>query len=356
MRLVVPIIVLIWTAGSAWCDTSTLPTVLGPAVKGVKLGPGADFSGKYLRGTQVVGVDLSNANFDNADLSGALFLDCNLTGASFRDASLSGAHISDCNFADVDFSGASITGILPAGGRSYANIYLSPEDLVRTDSFQNKTLQGYAFPRATLGKLTDLRGFDLRGARLLSGDFRDVQLDDARITGASFMGVVDFEQLRATKELAEGYFPASFYAHSDCNLAGLDLRGSYFHFSKDIDVDLKNANIEDCRLWFGGSKVTETLASTKSFQGRVFRGTRVVDADLTGFRFDHMILDQVDLSQCDLTGTTFHGTVFSRAELSPRAKTLTAAQLKESWNFQQGLMHELRIPQWLEANMKKPGQ
>lgn len=160
MRSISTVVLIAWLLFSmnAWGDTSTEPTILGPDVQGTKVGPGTDFSGKKLSGSQFVMEDLSGAVFDGADLAGSMFLECDLTGASFTNASLTGVRIGDCNVSRADFTGAAITDIKPAGGLNSPNMYLAPEQLVQTRSFQRKSLKGYAFPRWTLGNQRDLRG------------------------------------------------------------------------------------------------------------------------------------------------------------------------------------------------------
>jgi len=331
-------------AANARGDQDSFPTVLGHHVKDVVVKPGADFSGRALRGSQFCSEDLSGASFDNADLNGTRFLECDLSGASFKNASLSGATIEDCKMAGADFLNADITNYDSNSG-------LPSEQLLKTRSFREKTLRGYAFSRAALGSHTDLRGFDLRDARLY-GDLRDVRFDGAQITGAKFSGRLDFEQLRNTVEVKDHRFPAKFSARTgSCNLANLNLRNAEIHLDRGVPFDLTNAKIDYCHIWFGGNRATEALASTWSFKQRRIRSTRLTNADLSGVCFDDMILDRLDLSSVDLNDASFRNAVFVGASLSAVGESLSAEQVKQSYNAKNDLLSEAGLSDRLKAEL-----
>ena len=218
--------IVICFSQTALSDTRTNPTVLGPDVTNVEIKPDADFSQKKLSGSVFNDVDLSSANFDLADLRGATFIDCDLSNASFRYTSFSGSQFMDCKISNANFSGAIISHISDAGGESHARFYLNAKQLASTKSFQTRNLRGYALHRRMLGENTDLSGFDLREVTFVGGDFRDVDFQDAQISGARSYATIDFDQWRETSEVRNGRFPAHFYARNDTDLSGLDLRGA----------------------------------------------------------------------------------------------------------------------------------
>jgi len=326
-------------------DTESLPTILGPGLTGAELKPGADLSGKNFAGTQLFEQDLSGANFDNADFHGATIQECNLTGASFQNARLSGAKFIDNIILDANFTNATITDY-------YGGLYSS--QLIQTRSFREKNLHGVRLTRSTLGDVTDLKGFDLRNATIAGGgDFRDVEFDGAQIGGATFEAQVDFEQLRKTVEVSKGRFPAKYHAWFDANLSNLDLRGASLSSQTGIVFNLSDAKIDECNIHLKSNDAKAVIESTWSYKQGRLRSCGLSGCDLSGISFDNMILDHVYFTSVNLTDASFRNTVIVWSYLGLREATLTAEQLRETYNAKHGHLSEFRnLPDQLKVDLE----
>ena len=160
-----------------------------------------DLRGADLHGMQLLDADLSNAmlhhsnlskvNFANADLTDAFLSYADLSEARFHDvnfcrtrlwfADLSGALLQDADLARVDFSNAKLHGTnLGRANLSGAN-------------FQYGTATKAWFESANLSCASFLRG-DLSGAKLMKADltdahFLDANFNEANISDANVSGV-----------------------------------------------------------------------------------------------------------------------------------------------------------------------
>lgn len=112
------------------------------------LDPKNDFAGGNLRGTELNGIDLSNAN---------------LVGVNFR-----GAELCDCDFSEANLQSANLRGA-DLSGAYLENANLSHSDL----------------QRASLA-LANLADADLRGANLQQANLSQTNLSHAAVVGARF--------------------------------------------------------------------------------------------------------------------------------------------------------------------------
>ncbi|MDJ1176847.1 pentapeptide repeat-containing protein [Roseofilum capinflatum] len=131
--------------------------LLGTNLNGLDLSE-ANLSHVYLRGAELCDVDLSSANlqqanFGGADLSGAYLSDANLEGANFHRASLALANLSGANLTGADFTDANLS-----------NANLSDTQL----------------------KGANFTGADLTGAGIVLSDMTDVVLDGAKVNHTRF--------------------------------------------------------------------------------------------------------------------------------------------------------------------------
>ncbi len=146
----------------------------------------ADFSNAMLHHSNLSGVNFANTDLTDSflsysDLSQAQFHDVNFTRARLWFADLSGAMLQDADLPGVDFSNARLHGTnLGRANLSGAN-------------FQYATATKAWFESANLSRATFLRA-DLSGARLMKAgltdaDFLDANLNEANISGANLSGV-----------------------------------------------------------------------------------------------------------------------------------------------------------------------
>jgi uncharacterized protein YjbI with pentapeptide repeats/energy-coupling factor transporter ATP-binding protein EcfA2 len=150
----------------------------------------ARFGGSELRGCNLEDMELPDADFHDADCQKALFTDSRMARADFR-----GADLRECRLAGIDWPGACLRDADLRG----ANFHLgsSRDGLVGssiacegsrtgfyTDDYHDRDIK----PAEKIRK-ANLRGADLRGARVDEVDFYLVDLRDARFTpeqGAHF--------------------------------------------------------------------------------------------------------------------------------------------------------------------------
>ncbi|MDB9518422.1 pentapeptide repeat-containing protein [Roseofilum reptotaenium CS-1145] len=131
--------------------------LLGTNLNGLDLSE-ANLCRVYLRGAELCDVDLSsanlqNANFGGADLSGAYLSDAHLEGANFHRASLALANLSGANLSGADFTEANL---------SNANL-------------SDTQLTGANFT-----------GADLTGAGIVLSDLTNIILDQAKVHDTRF--------------------------------------------------------------------------------------------------------------------------------------------------------------------------
>jgi len=131
--------------------------LLGTNLNGLDLSE-ANLCRVYLRGAELCDVDFSHANlqqanFGGADLSGAYLSDANLEGANFHRASLALANLSGAVLTGADFTDANL---------SKANL-------------SDTQLKGANFT-----------GADLTGAGIILSDITDIILDRAKVNDTRF--------------------------------------------------------------------------------------------------------------------------------------------------------------------------
>ncbi|MBV9332431.1 MAG: pentapeptide repeat-containing protein [Candidatus Eremiobacteraeota bacterium] len=173
---------------------------------------GCNFAGSPLAGRDFSGDVLVGANFEGAQLSAATFrgtkiVASNFSGADLRGVSFDAAECTACNFQDAKLDGATFAGVRMVaanfGGYAAATTDAALRDLIggcTACNFQGASLAG-----------RDLRGISMIGVDLARADLRNTRFDgsvlcwyvvdgtqrgtkcvglkDARVNGASFLGV-----------------------------------------------------------------------------------------------------------------------------------------------------------------------
>lgn len=86
-------------------------------------GVGRDLSEADLRGYDLTGADLRQANFQSADLQGTCLFRANLAGANFERANLRRANLGETNLSGADFEGADLQGANLSRANAYAAMF-----------------------------------------------------------------------------------------------------------------------------------------------------------------------------------------------------------------------------------------
>jgi uncharacterized protein YjbI with pentapeptide repeats len=160
---------------------------------------GADLRGLILTNANLHAIDLSGAVLRKADLSGANLTGANLKGANLSGANLSGASLSGADLSEADLSEAILSGTNLVGQNlSEAKLhraFLRGADLTGAD-LRGVDLQGVSLVEATLTG-ANLRKANLHGADLTRASLRSADLVEADLTEASLReGVLAGANLR----------------------------------------------------------------------------------------------------------------------------------------------------------------
>ncbi|MBE7464616.1 MAG: pentapeptide repeat-containing protein [Planctomycetes bacterium] len=143
---------------------------------------GADFPAANLRGADLQGMELPNADFCAADLLGADLTGSRMPGANFRGAMLGNTGLAGVDWERADLRGACFANASFHMGSSRSGLVHSPlacegsRTGFYTDEFYE---QSFKAPEAI--RKANLRGCDLRGAKIEDIDFYLVDLRDAKL-------------------------------------------------------------------------------------------------------------------------------------------------------------------------------
>lgn len=158
-----------------------------------KAGFRLDLRGAELPGAQLLNADFSNAFFHHANLSGSDVADTNLSDAFLSYADLSGAIFSNVSCTRAHLVSANLSGALLQDldlsrvSFHYAN--LSRANLHKADLsdaiFQDASLTNAWLDSADLSSASFLRA-DLSGAKLMGADLTDAHFLDAKLNNANF--------------------------------------------------------------------------------------------------------------------------------------------------------------------------
>jgi uncharacterized protein YjbI with pentapeptide repeats len=324
---------------------------VGPWAEGLVIAPGMDASGRILRQSVFVGLDLRNAKFDGAHLGGAEIYQCDLRNASFVGAVLTGLSWGDCNVDGADFSGAVLNGAKPIHGGSGFELWLTYEQFASTRNYRTKDLSEcvvHLRPEndTLFSRDLDLRDADLRNATIGYCDLRNSDLTNAKITGATFYqcrlaakqiaSTHDYATSRALRSISFGQVDGPI------DFSGYDLTGSG---PIPSNANIADATIAGCRL--GWPLSAKQLRSTRSFRTGTMTRIHFTGQDFSGFDFSAQNLSGCHFTDCSFARAGFDDaiitdsafTAFRRSELE-----LTAEQLKSTWNYKHNRMSGIRLP------------
>jgi uncharacterized protein YjbI with pentapeptide repeats len=161
-------------------------------------GVGGYFAGiKTLKGFDLSGANLANANFEGAQLDMVTLQRSRLSGANFEKASLLQADLHKSDLENSNFEGAQLNDV----------------------NLQGSRLFGANFKNAHLAKA------DLRGANLTNVNFERAQLNDVNLQGSELSGVnfKDASLAHANLQYSRLYLSSSNFENVDID--GADFRG-----------------------------------------------------------------------------------------------------------------------------------
>lgn len=330
-------------------DTTYKRVILGPWAAELQVGPEMKGGNIHLRGTRFYGQTLTKANFAGCDLTSVRFRQCDLSKASFRGAYLTGASIEECNITDTDFTDATVNGL--------RGDILSEKQFKSTRSYKIRDFDRCKIYSNIVEKedgsfvegeppTYDFRDSSLRGA-ILRGDFRRCDFTNTGISGSSFEDVrITAKQLASTANYKTRSIEKALL-HLNIEEKAFDVSGMKITDTTlscpDCDVTLKDAMIERCLFHFRANK--QQMYSTKSYQqGRLLEMTWH-DMDMsTGWDFSRQNLTGAGFAKCDLTDARFEDAIITNSNFVA-CKGLTAEQIKSTWNYKNGRMAGIVLPE-----------
>lgn len=151
----------------------------------------------YLRHAKLEGVQLPDgSDFSGADFTGAHLTGCRMQRANLRDARLNETGLADVDFEGADLRGADFTNASFHLGSSRSGLVFDqpPMEGTRT-GFYTDEMSELAHKAPEEIRKANLRGCDLRGAKIETCDFylvdlRDAQLDPAQLEHVRRCGAI----------------------------------------------------------------------------------------------------------------------------------------------------------------------
>lgn len=347
-------------------DVAASKRKLGPWAQGLKIEPGMDASGRILRGSEFVGLDLRNANFDSADLGDCEFYQCDLRNACFKNAIFTGVLWGDCDIENADFTDSVINGIKPIHGVSGYGVWFTEDQIISTRSYKKKDLSNCLIQLAPKSRSelatpkfnfreADLRNLTFAHVNLMHCDFTDATITGMGVNG----GKLSFAQIASTKNYKEGNlygvgFGGITYT-GQMDLSGIDLTGAKFIGSKLLaNANLTDATIIRCTL--GGALSFAQLSSTKSYKEGRLVGIKFYNQDFINADFSAQDLSGCYFRDCLLSNANLDNAVISNTHFSQFRKKnigLTVDQIKSTWNYKHGRMEGVVLPREITEALKK---
>jgi uncharacterized protein YjbI with pentapeptide repeats len=261
--------------------------------------PGARF-----RGASWPGLNLPQAQLNEADLSGATLRESTLDGASVAGARLQRANLSDASLVHLGAQGADLSGA----------------DLRRANahhaSFINASLKG-----------ADLEAADLREATFLGADLSKARFRRADLKRATFQRVFKndlwthpYRPLEEVLEQAfrervlvkdhpgqDALFTGTDFTGADLEGAGLalaDLGSAILSGAILSGADLRGARLEGTEI--PGARFERAQLNFAALTGSAMPGASFRAANLFGARLAEIEWERADLRDADLRRMTFH--------------------------------------------------
>lgn len=261
-----------------------------PNLRGIEL-PGRMLQNAELHGSLLHEADLTGANLSQSNLQDANLHKANLSNAVLEGAILKGSNLYGCNFIEADLNNAILRDCnLRGANLSYVN-------------FSNANLRDVAFGPAIMKKVlldkadltnATLRGAILFGASIVEAELTDTKLNGANLCEANLSGAI----LRRTKLISANLNRADL---SEANLRGTDLSQASLdstEFSncliRDtifVNVDLSEAlSLEECK--HDGQSVIDhrTLQRSKGLPKEFLLGVGLTEDRIRSYLYGTSIL------------------------------------------------------------------
>jgi uncharacterized protein YjbI with pentapeptide repeats len=238
-----------------------------------------------LAGRDLTGADLSGLDFSECDLTEALMEKARLVGCSFR-----GAKLQRAVFTRADLTGADLHGAVATGAN------FGEADLTRAKLTGGVDLVEAVFIRATLHEA------DLTGAKLDGAQLSEVKCEKTILAQISAEGLVLLEGNLRGVDLRGAKLAKAVLMNVD--LTGADLRGASLFRTSLVDVTIEDACLRGIKL----ERVSLAKVDKGSSLARSdLRGADLRRLNLRGVNLEGADLREADLSSADLSGANLRG-------------------------------------------------
>jgi len=191
-----------------------------------------------------------------------------LRNANLRDVVLIGGDLRECDFTDADISRA-----------EFRSCVITFDQLAATKTFKDGRLREMCFSGAFSEGRADFSGKDLTGT-VLYGPLRDANFDGANIS-RSTLGVMTTERLRTTKNYREGNLSGITLLGTDlsgCDLSRQNLTGCRFTKCDLSGAVFNDAVITDVQFTYKTVGLTlDQIKSTWNYKHARMEGIKLPD-------------------------------------------------------------------------------
>lgn len=269
----------------------------------------ADFSQVNLRSVDLRGANLDGISFTFTNFKSANLSNINLSGADLRGIDLKGVNLTRANLSEANLEGVFFT------GANLERANLSGSNLNEAD-FSSAVLKGTNLSMANLdGALfqesellhsdlsqSDLKGCDFTLAVIEGCDFREADLRESNLSNTTINNMYLGETYLRSVNLTQAKL-------TNVNMGGAYLRKSCLNKSVLRNVDLRGADLREIEL-------IEATARKANFIGVDLTGSILQKSDLRGACFKNANLNQSDLSGCNLCDADFTDTDLRMVQLN----------------------------------------
>jgi len=272
------------------------------------------------------GGDLSGANLAGAVIKGNIQTPLNLTGANFKDADLTGAQFTFVTLDDCDFSNAKLEETLFSAASVNSALF---DGINGQGSTWGVTGNGADFRNANL-KEASLRG-DLTDADFTGADMNDAALLDLEFAGARFQETVLYRVTGARLTGTPASLPPGWQVISGqlvgpgailngADLSNQDLTGVSLSDGLLFRVQLSGSDLTGVDLsaaYLVEANMTESVCVDTDFTGSDLTDASFQSADLERAVFSGAILRDADLSGARMATASLSGVRGHRASGTP---------------------------------------
>ncbi|MEZ6138050.1 MAG: DUF2169 domain-containing protein [Pirellulaceae bacterium] len=267
----------------------------------VKVKNGDSFDGILLRG-----IDLSGLDLQNADFGGAIFVDCSLENADLRGANLSDAVLTQANLRNANLTGSQCQNAnLARADLTQANFTSS----ILTNAILEQTVAVNAVFDQASATGTKFVGSDLTGASLLQAELTAVDLSSCILSKAIFrQSLMQRCDLAAASGKHVDFTAADLTqarASSNCTLTQSNFQQAQGKEANWSDADLTGSDFS--YSFMPGAFFVRALLEKTNMQAAGLRQARFSKANMQGANLVECDLYQADFEAADLSFANLNG-------------------------------------------------